>query len=149
VKRVKALPRKGTFARARVCVSEKPSRSSHPSRGVVPGGLPDVAAVRDATSAYLRDEDVLGQFFDAELVFASDCKVARREVRERYVRWAEERDERPVGPKVLAEALRRRGVIERKVHTTAGKRDGWAGVRLATEADERASGDTWGGRGDE
>ncbi|MDP9035707.1 MAG: phage/plasmid primase, P4 family [Myxococcota bacterium] len=102
-------------------------------------GLPEAKAVSEATGAYFRDEDVLGQFLDTECVFADDAKAARKEVRERYAKWSAERDERPVGPKALAEAIRRRGAIERKVHTAAGKRDGWAGLRLATEADRAAS----------
>src|SRR5262249_1609793 len=65
-------------------------------------GLPDVAAVRDATKAYLRDEDTLGQFFDAEVVFESTARITRKELRGRYVQWAEERDERPVGAKTFA-----------------------------------------------
>jgi putative DNA primase/helicase len=102
-------------------------------------GLPDVDAIREATAGYFRDEDTVGQFFAAECVFAPDAKVARKELRERYQAWAEERGERPISPKTLAEALRDRGVTERKVHTAAGKRDGWAGVRLATDADRAAA----------
>ena len=103
-------------------------------------GLPDVAAVRDATRAYLRDEDSVGQFLDRECIFAADARCTRKELRERYTAWAEERDERPVGPKVLAEAVRRRGALERQVRNADGKpRDGWAGVRLATEAERAAA----------
>jgi Zn-finger nucleic acid-binding protein len=90
-------------------------------------GIPDVAAVRDATRDYLRDEDTLGQFFDAECVFTPDAKLPRKEIRERYARWSEERDERPVSAKTFAEGLRHRGVIERKVHTGGwhARRMGW------------------------
>jgi putative DNA primase/helicase len=101
-------------------------------------GIPDTDAVRAATKAYLREEDTLGQFFEAECVFDPNAKATRKELRERYVAWAEERDERPAGPKVVAESLRQRGISERKVKTAAGSRDGWSGVRLATEAEKAA-----------
>jgi putative DNA primase/helicase len=98
-------------------------------------GLPDVEAIREATAGYFLDEDTLGQFLAAECLFEPNAKVARKELRERYQAWAEERGERPVGAKTLADALRDRGVTARKVKTAAGPRDGWAGVRLASDAD--------------
>ncbi len=105
-------------------------------------GLPSPKAVSDATADYMRDEDVVGQFFDRECVFEADAKASRKEIRNRYVKWSEERDEKPMGAKSFAEALRRRGALDRQVRTTDGVRDGWAGVRLATEA-ERAARATW------
>jgi putative DNA primase/helicase len=104
-------------------------------------GLPEVEAIREATDGYFRDEDSLGQFFDAELVFAPDAKCSKKQVRDRYVAWAEERDERPLGAKTLAEALRRRGIATRSVWTDKGPRDGWVGVRPATDADRTAHSD--------
>jgi putative DNA primase/helicase len=102
-------------------------------------GLPEVEAIREATAGYFRDEDTLGQFIESELVFAPDAKVARKDIRERYETWCDGRGEKALSPKALAEALRDKGVSERKVHTAGGKRDGWAGVRLATDADRDAS----------
>jgi putative DNA primase/helicase len=96
-------------------------------------GIPETKAVSDATSAYLRDEDTLGQFVHSECVLAPDAKVTRKEIRDRYVTWSEARDERPVSAKTLAEKLRRSGVIERRVRTEMGPRDGWVGLRLATD----------------
>lgn len=107
-------------------------------------GLPDVDAIREATANYFRTEDTLGQFFEAECAFEPDARVARKELRERYTRWIEDRDEKPVSPKTLAEALERRGVSSRKIRTEKGPRDGWKGVRLTTES-ERACSDVAGG----
>ncbi len=104
-------------------------------------GLPDVAAVRDATQAYLRDEDTLGQFFDGECVFDPTAKISRKELRDRYVAWCDDRDERPVSPKTIADAITRRAVVPRKVWTAKGPRDGWAGIRLANEAERTTASD--------
>src|SRR5579872_7285155 len=73
-------------------------------------GLPEVDAIREATASYFRDEDTVGQFFEAECIFNAAAKISRKELRERYTHWSEERDERPVSAKALAEALERRGV---------------------------------------
>jgi putative DNA primase/helicase len=110
-------------------------------------GIPGATAVDEATAGYFREEDTLGQFFAAECTFAPEAKITRKEIRERYVRWSDERDERPLGAKAFAAVLRLRGAVERKVKTGAGSpRDGWAGVRLATEAEQVAS-STWGAGG--
>jgi len=117
-------------------------------RAWVAGGLPVPGAVRAATDDYMRDEDTVGQFLDRECRFEPDAKIARKELRAHYVRWSEERDdEKPVSPKSFADAVRRRGAIERGVRTTSGPRDGWHGVRLATDAEKTAAA-TWTGRSD-
>src|SRR5258708_4772299 len=97
-------------------------------------GLPEATAVREATGQYFQDEDALGQFLESECVFVPDAKVARREIRDRYVEWSAEAGEPPVNTKALAEALRQRGALERQGRTAAGSRRGSAGVRLASDA---------------
>jgi hypothetical protein len=84
-------------------------------------------------------EIALGQFFETECVFAPDAKVARCEIRDRYIEWSSESGEPPVNAKAFAEALRQRGALERQVRTAVGSRRGWVGVRLAVaaERDER------------
>ena len=101
-------------------------------------GLPDAAAVRASTDGYLQDEDTLGQFFAEECIFAPDAKVTRKALRDAYVAWSAERDEKPVGAKVFAQRLRDRGALDRRIRTEAGSRAGWVGVRLVTDAERPA-----------
>ncbi|MGH7434759.1 MAG: DNA primase family protein, partial [Polyangiaceae bacterium] len=95
-------------------------------------GLPEAAAVCAATDGYLRDEDTLGQFLETECVFAPDAKATRKAIHDRYVKWSEERCEKPAPAKVLAQALRdhKPSAAERNVRTQEGPRKGWIGVRL-------------------
>jgi putative DNA primase/helicase len=94
-------------------------------------GLPEVKAVQEATTEYLHEEDTLGQFCDAELVFGSQFSTTRKSLYEHYVDWTEGRgEERPRGPRAIAEILRQRGVKPWKVRTKEGPRDGWVGVSV-------------------
>jgi putative DNA primase/helicase len=104
-------------------------------------GLPDAAAVREATEGYMHDEDTLGQFFADECVFAPDAKSTRPQIRKRYLAWSEERDERPVSSKVFTQAVKKRAT-EGSVRNEAGApRKGWHGVRVVTDAERLDAGD--------
>jgi phage/plasmid-associated DNA primase len=94
--------------------------------------------VREATAGYFRDEDTFGQFFESECVFGADAKVTRKEIRDRYVAWCQEADERPVSPKGFAAALRDKGASEHTVRIDVGPRRGWLGVRLVVDAEREA-----------
>ncbi|HEY6459383.1 MAG TPA: phage/plasmid primase, P4 family, partial [Polyangiaceae bacterium] len=98
-------------------------------------GLPAPRAVLEATAAYMHDEDTIGQFFERVCRFEVHAKMTRKALRDRYLAWSAERDEKPASGKAFAEAVRRRGVIERSVRTDDGPREGWHGVRLATDAE--------------
>jgi putative DNA primase/helicase len=110
-------------------------------------GLGEPDAVRRATKTYREENDALGEFFRLQVVFAPEATVTRKELRERYEAFCKECGEQPFGAKRFAGRLRERGVAERKVRTGSGSRDGWAGVRLATDA-EQATVQAWGSRGD-
>lgn len=110
-------------------------------------GLAAPEAVKVATAKYREENDALGEFLRLHVVFEPAATVARKELRERYEGFCKENGDQPFGAKRFAGRLRESGVTERKVRTAGGSRDGWAGVRLATEA-EQATVQAWGTRGD-
>jgi putative DNA primase/helicase len=112
-------------------------------------GISDAKRIFDATNDYMRDEDILGQFFAHRCIFKANEKISRKELRDCYVKWSDERDEKPVSAKEFTSAVRKRGAVDRSVRTAASTRpvDGWIGVRLATEV-EQATATAWGERSD-
>ena len=117
-------------------------------------GLPEARAIIDATAAYIKAEDTLGQFFEDECVLKDKAgaqvadKVTRKQVRDRYLEWSEARGEKPVSGKDLADAIRDRGAVDRKVRADGKSCAGWVGIRLVTdketaekEAKDEARGD--------
>lgn len=107
-------------------------------------GLDEPESVRAATSAYRKESDLTGQWLDTALTFGSDWRVARKVLRDAYVKWCEDQGALPVGARKLAERLRARGVGETSVRSSSGPVDGWKGVRLASDAELTARLE-WGG----
>ncbi len=101
-------------------------------------GLGEPPAVKNATAAYRNESDVLGQFFDSNLVFEPTARVVRKTLRTTYEEWCTEQGYEPFGARRFAERLRARGVVDKGVREGARVLDGWQGVRLAT-AEERAA----------
>jgi putative DNA primase/helicase len=95
-------------------------------------GLGEPPAVKSATADYRFESDAVGQFFDAQLTFEAQGRVARKELRETYEAWCEEQGAEPLGARRFAERLRARGVAECGVRNGARVENGWRGVRLAT-----------------
>lgn len=103
-------------------------------------GLAEPDAVKSATDAYRDESDPVAEFFSLRCVFSSDATVTRKMLRAQYVEWSEENGVRhPLDAKAFAAALRARGVVDASVRDAGQPRDGWRGVRLATEK-ERESG---------
>ncbi len=108
-------------------------------------GLAAPDAVKSATAKYREENDGLGEFLRLQVVFTPTGIITRKELRERYESFCKDNGEQPFGAKRFAGRLRESGVTERKVRTAAGPRDGWAGVRFATES-EQAAAAAWGAR---
>lgn len=103
------------------------------------------AAVIDATLKYRRESDLLGEFFRLYCEFGAEERVAKTRFRLMYKRWCDEIGTTPLGPHKLYRRLREQGCSDTSVREkTADKLgagppvDGWAGVRLKTNAERRA-----------
>jgi putative DNA primase/helicase len=104
-------------------------------------GLETPRAVRDATSDYRSESDLVGQFFAEHVVFERDANMARKVLRETYETWCKENGADALGAKRFAGRLRERGVVDGKVRQGAQVLDGWRGVRLATDSERSRKGD--------
>lgn len=106
-------------------------------------GLGDPPAVTAATRDYRTESDTIGDFFRSCLTFTADGRIARKELRELYERWAKDNGyDHLAGPKKIAERLRAQGVSECTVRgVDARVYDGWKGVRENTAAERAAR--TW------
>lgn len=109
-------------------------------------GLESPEAVLAATKAYRAESDAVGEFLRVYCVFEPHAKIARKALRESYESWCKDAGSEPLGARRFASRLRDRGVSDTGVATPSGPRDGWAGVRLASDA-ERQAALTWGNSG--
>jgi putative DNA primase/helicase len=107
-------------------------------------GLDAPEAVHAATRAYREENDGIGEFFRLHVVFDPAATIARRTLREAYENFCEENGAQALGAKRFAGRLREHGVTETKVRTPS-PRDGWRGVRLATDT-ELLTATAWGAR---
>lgn len=89
-------------------------------------GLSQPKAIRDATAAYLADEDIFGHWLDEACELASDAKESLKNLHQSYRRWAERNGERLLGSKRFSQVLAERGLSRFK----SGDVRGFAGVRL-------------------
>jgi len=77
------------------------------------GGLQTPDEVVDATQAYEDEQDVLGEFLDECIIFASNAHAERTVVWEVYSAWAQRRREKwPLSRTALYANLRRRERVE-------------------------------------
>jgi putative DNA primase/helicase len=100
--------------------------------------------VVSATRAYQSEQDVIGQFFDAELIETPNIgsSMPRKQVYGLYTQWCEQEGERPASNRRVAAYLTERGI---QTGYAAGRR-AWLGIRLKTdgerkEAEEREDAD--------
>lgn len=99
-------------------------------------GIPAATVVDRATDEYFREEDTIGLFFEAECSLHADHRITRKELRDRYIAWSEERDEKSLPAKSFSQAVRDKGGVEVRMRDAGGKvRDGWRGIRLLTAAE--------------
>lgn len=105
-------------------------------------GLGAPAAVLEATAAYREENDGLGEFFRLHLVFEREASISRKQLRGAYVTFCDESGAEPFGAKRFAARLAERGITKTSVRTPEGPRDGWRGVRLATDV-ERVAAVAW------
>jgi putative DNA primase/helicase len=89
-------------------------------------GLSQPKAVREATAAYLTDEDVFGHWMEDACELAPDAKEPLKNLHQSYRRWAERNGERLLGSKRFSQVLEERGLRRFK----SGDVRGFAGVRL-------------------
>jgi putative DNA primase/helicase len=87
-------------------------------------GLPD--AVEQATSAYRRDEDLLGAFLDERCAHEPSAAVSVADLRGAYEQFCKEMGEHPPAGAVLGKRMSKRGYPSSKLD---GKRS-YAGLRL-------------------
>jgi putative DNA primase/helicase len=97
-------------------------------------GLPEPAAVTEATQSYFASEDQIGNYFAERCTFNPDNRITRKALREDYDAWCAERDEKPAHPRAFADELRKKNVRDGKVRGVGKRPDhGWHGVALITE----------------
>jgi putative DNA primase/helicase len=65
--------------------------------------------VRDATSQYLTDMDVLGDFMHEKCHVAPGEKAAFKDLYQAYLGWADENKEEPLGRRTFGEVLEEKG----------------------------------------
>jgi putative DNA primase/helicase len=98
------------------------------------GGLREPKAVRDATEAYRRSMDPLGDFLGGPLVLDPLGEIQATALREAYEAWCREQGIRhPLGGKAFGGRLRRHGCKDFRRH---GGTRWWQGLRSRTVADD-------------
>lgn len=91
-------------------------------------GLDQPQAVRDATAAYLTDEDVFAHWIDDACDQLPSYQEPIKALYASYRRWAEHAGERVLGSKRFSQALAERGF--QRVKMGAGDSRGFGGLRL-------------------
>ena len=91
--------------------------------------------VTAATDEYKSDMDILAPFFLEECVLASDQKVDRGVLYDRYVVWCQDLGDDVMSKRKFAEALKERGI---KDGGKSGNRRYWKGLRIKTQSEIRA-----------
>lgn len=99
-------------------------------------GLQVPERVRAYTEEYRAEVDPLTSFFEEYVVFEEEERVERARLHATYRQWTQRSGEKPLTPKAVANALKRRGV------TDGGKSGGsrfWQGIALVESAFGAAS----------
>ena len=99
-------------------------------------GLNPPKAVRDATAAYLTDEDLFAQWLDDACELEGDAFEPLGRLHDSYRRWAERAGERFLGTKRFSQSLAERGFIR-----VRGRERGFQGLRLKLPIEMSGSGD--------
>jgi putative DNA primase/helicase len=92
-------------------------------------GLGSAKAVEQATSAYRREMDVIGDFLMDCCTSLREASVASKALTTAYIQWCEQNGEKPLTSKALAARLRERGYEPGQ--GTSGVRL-WRGIGLTT-----------------
>jgi P4 family phage/plasmid primase-like protien len=90
------------------------------------GGLAPPARVRDASEAYLADEDLTGQWIEQFCTTGPDCREPARNLYGSWAAFSRESGIEPGSQKALGERLRQRGFTSGKF----GGVRGWHGIAL-------------------
>lgn len=91
-------------------------------------GLGSCAAVKEATDAYRRDEDMLGAFLDDCCRLGSHYTARKTAFREAFRKWSEDQGMRSMSDRALKPDLERKGIVEGR-EGRSGERV-WLGVEL-------------------
>lgn len=91
-------------------------------------GLSEPGAVRDATTSYRHEQDILGDFIEDCCQINPLLSIPKSELKEEYQRWCEENSVESVKQKTFRNRLIERGIIEGK---SGGVRY-WKGLTLQT-----------------
>lgn len=94
-------------------------------------GLGWCAAVKEATEAYQRDEDIFGTFLEDCCVLDQNARCYKSTFREELTAWLLEREYRPMSDRALKSELARRGVIESRSDKKTPWE--WSGVNLLSK----------------
>ena len=102
-------------------------------------GLGCSAAVEEATAAYRKESDPCAEFLASGWCdfLQADSKVTRKAVSDAYASYQATEGARVATGEKLAQALRRRGVLDCKVWTPSGNQRGWKGLRILTSDEKR------------
>ncbi len=92
-------------------------------------GVPDV--VRQATTEYRAEQDVLGGFLADECELLATATVTSKALYGRYMEWCKRTGETPIGQRWLAPRLLERGL--QSIHNRDAR--SWVGVRLRADGD--------------
>jgi len=103
-------------------------------------GLGEPIVVQEATDEYQSEADPLREFFDLHLVFEAEARTPRVQIRQAYEEYCKENGAAPIGANRFADALRRRGTESVNVRVGAATKNGWRGVRLATDVERERCG---------
>lgn len=95
-------------------------------------GLGWCAAVKDATEAYQRDEDIFGAFLDDCCILDGNARCFKTLFRETLTKWLLDREYRPMSDRALKSELARRGVIDVRPDKSKGWE--WVGVNLLSHS---------------
>lgn len=103
-------------------------------------GIGEPPAVQDATAEFRIESDFFGEFARSRCVLEVDATIARSKLRKEYEDWCNEVGTQPVGPRRIAERLRKLGASRTSVRGLSSGGvltwvDGWKGVRLRLATD--------------
>jgi P4 family phage/plasmid primase-like protien len=94
------------------------------------GGLRPPQRVRDATDAYLEDQDALGQWIGECCVIAADEQESSTDLHKSFQRWAGRNGERYLGIRRFSQAMEERGQERGFARFRDAKFRGFRGVGL-------------------
>jgi putative DNA primase/helicase len=96
-------------------------------------GIPD--EVREATSDYREEMDLLGSFISEQCVLNTNHEAAASELYAHYKAWCQKNSEEPVTSNLFGRLLIERGLSKRK-ETTGAKRIIYKGIGLSSTVEE-------------